>query len=297
MNQEIALTKPDSTFTMDTLRAQMEAAKRFVDSGLMPPEVNTPQKALVLMQAGRELGVPPTYAIRNVHIVKGKPVCSAELMLALVRRTYGPGAIRVGKTSNTSCTVQYREQGWDGVSEYTFTLDDAKAAGVANSGTWRAYPAAMLRARCISAVVRFAFPEAIAGLYTPEELGAEVVVTDEGHVNVIDVPSSPVEPLLGEIPGPTPIIDAERARAVEADPVAPSCDKARWNRAWHAAVKGTAYATEQGRHDFLDWFTEGACTSLSEYLETSNDEEAEALIATAIEQIRQADLKQPEPAF
>lgn len=191
-NNELVLSRPDPTLTEDGLRLMMAAAKRYVDSGLLPAEVNTPQKALVIMKAGRELGIPDTYALRNIHVVKGKPVCSSELLLALVRRTYGPGAIRVGKTSNTSCTVQYREQGWDGISEYTFTIEDAKQAGVASSNTWRSYPAAMLRARCISAVVRFAFPEAIAGLYTPEELGAEVLVTDDGGVQVVDVEPSNV---------------------------------------------------------------------------------------------------------
>lgn len=211
MVAELALTKPDPTLTEDGLRLMMAAAKRYVDSGLLPAEVNTPQKALVIMKAGRELGIPDTYALRNIHVVKGKPVCSSELLLALVRRTYGPGAIRVGKTSNTACTVQYREQGWDGISEYTFTIEDAKQAGVASSNTWRSYPAAMLRARCISAVVRFAFPEAIAGLYTPEELGAEVLVTDDGGVQVVDVEPSNVTPIRQEPAPPADDIDARLA--------------------------------------------------------------------------------------
>lgn len=211
MVAELALTKPDPTLTEDGLRLMMAAAKRYVDSGLLPAEVNTPQKALVIMKAGRELGIPDTYALRNIHVVKGKPSCSSELLLALVRRTYGPGAIRVGKTSNTACTVQYREQGWDGISEYTFTIEDAKQAGVASSNTWRSYPAAMLRARCISAVVRFAFPEAIAGLYTPEELGAEVLVTDDGGVQVVDVEPSNVTPIRQEPAPPADDIDARLA--------------------------------------------------------------------------------------
>ncbi len=212
MVAELALTTPAPTLTEDGLRLMMAAAKRYVDSGLLPAEVNTPQKALVIMKAGRELGIPDTYALRNIHVVKGKPSCSSELLLALVRRTYGPGAIRVGKTSNTACTVQYREQGWDGISEYTFTIEDAKQAGVTNSGTWRAYPAAMLRARCISAVVRFAFPEAIAGLYTPEELGAEVLVTDDGGVQVVELEPSNVTPIRQEAEAvPADDIDARLA--------------------------------------------------------------------------------------
>lgn len=216
MAVELALTKPDATMNEESLRVMMAAAQRYVASGLLPSEVNTPQKALLVMTAGRELGVPATYALRNIHVVKGKPVCSAELLLALVRRSYGPGAIRVGKTSNTACTVQYREQGWDGISEYTFSIDDAKQAGVTNNPTWRNYPGAMLRARAISAVVRFAFPECIAGLYTPEEMGAEVTVTDDGEVkvNVIEGDVVTDEPKNDEpLPPPFAYTKAERAEA------------------------------------------------------------------------------------
>jgi hypothetical protein len=221
MATELALTKPDPTMDRNTLITLMDAALRYCQSGLLPGEVNTPQKALVIMTAGRELGVPATYALRNIHVVKGKPVCSAELMLALVRRAYGPGAMRVGKTDNTACTVQYREQGWDGVSEYTFTIEDARQAGVAGGSSWKNYPAAMLRARCISAVVRFAFPECIAGLYTPEEMGAEVVVTDEGHVNVVEGDSRPLEALSDEYPNLTAQMEAERAADVSQRTVSP----------------------------------------------------------------------------
>jgi hypothetical protein len=295
MATELALTKPDPTMDEQTLRVLMAAADRYVKSGLLPAEVNTPQKALVIMTAGRELGVPATYALRNIHVVKGKPVCSAELMLALVRRAYGPGAMRVGKTTNTACTVQYREQGWDGISEYTFTIEDAKQAGVAGGSSWRNYPAAMLRARCISAVVRFAFPECIAGLYTPEEMGAEIVVTDEGLVNVVDSTARPLAALSDEHPNLTAQMEAERkAEVIQA------CDAALWNRRWHATVKGTRYATDDARHEFMRWYTDGATESLSGWLSASTDEEALTLIATVEEQIRvdaeQAE-RQPEPAF
>lgn len=257
MATDLALTKPDSTMNEESLRVLMAAAQRYVQSGLLPSEVNTPQKALVIMTAGRELGVPATYALRNIHIVKGKPVCSAELLLALVRRSYGPSAIRVAKTDNTACTVQYREQGWDGVSEYTFTIEDAKQAGVTGNTTWKNYPAAMLRARCISAVVRFAFAECIAGLYTPEEMGAEVVVTDDGHVQVVDVP--PSEPM--------------------------TCDKATYLAKWHTTVKGSRFENDETRHKFIGWFTNSATTSLSDFLDTADDGDADALIAAIVAQM------------
>lgn len=188
---DLALTRPDPTLTIDTLRAQMEAAKRFVDSGLLPSGIKTPQQALTIMQAGREIGVPPTYALRNIHVISGKPVASAELLMALVRRTYGQSAIRVKEATPTSCTVEYREQGWDGVSSLTFTIEDAERAKLSGKDTWKAYPRAMLRSRAVSEAVRTAFPECIAGLYTPEEMGADVVVTADGGVEIAPAHSEP----------------------------------------------------------------------------------------------------------
>lgn len=263
MAAELALTRPDPTMNEDALRVMMAAAQRYVASGLLPAEVNTPQKALVVMTAGREMGVPATYALRNIHVVKGKPVCSAELLLALVRRTYGPSAIRVAKTGNTACTVQYREQGWDGVSEYTFTIEDAKQAGVTNNPTWKAYPAAMLRARTISAVVRFAFPECIAGLYTPEELGASVTVDADGEVRIVD----------GEVVTPLP-----------ADPP-DLCDGQKFLARWHMAVRGTRFADDDTRHRFVAWYTDNEYDSLTAFLERSTHDEASALIVAVQDRI------------
>lgn len=208
--ETIALAKPDATLTIDTLRAQMEAAKRFVDSGLLPSAIKTPQQALTIMQMGRELGIPPTYALRNIHVINGKPVAAAELLMALVRRTYGQAAIRVKESSNDACTVEYREQGWDGVSSLTFSIEDAKRAKLDSKDVWRAYPRAMLRSRAVSEVVRTAFPECIANLYTPEELGADVQVTADGTVEFVDVAARPNLEVVPPSDGPPICVDCEK---------------------------------------------------------------------------------------
>lgn len=223
MTADLVLSKPNPVLDRDDLRTQMDAAMRFVQSGLLPSSIKTPQQALTIMQVGREIGVPPTYALRNIHVVNGKPVISAELLMALIRRTYGASAIRVGKTTSDVCVVQYREQGWDGVSEYEFSIEDAKRAGlVGKGGPWQQYPGAMLRARAISAVARMAFPEAIAGLYTPEELGADVVVTEQGEIEVAE-PERPALAVVTELRQPEPADDHDellaRARAAAAQAV------------------------------------------------------------------------------
>jgi hypothetical protein len=59
-----------------------------------------------------------------------------------------------------------------GSVEITWTIEQAKAANLSGKDVWKAYPRAMLRARCISEGIRTVFPSCIVGTYTPEEIDA-----------------------------------------------------------------------------------------------------------------------------
>ncbi len=52
----------------------------------------------------------------------------------------------------------------------TWTIEMAKRIGIANKDTWRNYPRAMMRARCISEGVRTVYPGIAVGIYTIEEV-------------------------------------------------------------------------------------------------------------------------------
>lgn len=180
---ESALAPRPSAMDANWWAMTKEQAGMLVRTGFLPQSIKSPEQAIAIMMKGAELGVPPMYALSNIVVVQGKPTCSAELMLALVRRDHGTNAIRVKHSDNQSCTVEWKE--WGEVNAYTFDIDDAKRAGLTNKGgVWTQYPAAMLRARCISAVCRMAFPESIAGMYVPDELGASVTIRDDGEMEV-----------------------------------------------------------------------------------------------------------------
>jgi hypothetical protein len=138
---------------------------------------------VALITKGRELGIPPMYALSNIAVIQGKPTANAELMLALIYRDHGDRAITFPESDGQACTIAYKRRSWPEAHTYSFTLDDAKQAGLMSNATWQKYPAAMLRARCVSAVARMAFPDSIAGMHLPEELGAEV---DEDGAPVIE---------------------------------------------------------------------------------------------------------------
>lgn len=157
-----------------------EQAAMLVKTGFLPETIRTPEQAVAIMLKGRELQLPPMYALSNIVVIKGKPVASAELLQALVYRDHGDNAMRIKQTDATVCTIEYRRRSWSHPETYSFTIEDAKAAGLTGNQTWQKYPQAMLRARCISAVARMAFADSIGGMYTPEEMGA--AVNGEGEI-------------------------------------------------------------------------------------------------------------------
>ena len=74
-------------------------------------------------------------------------------------------------------------------------MDDAKRAGLVKKDGWQFYPKAMLRARAITAGLRAVAPDIIAGIYDPEELGADVTVDGE----IVIPPAAPHSPALTAI--------------------------------------------------------------------------------------------------
>ncbi len=174
---EAAVTAPPSPAEWTAMKQQAAVIYR---SGMAPRSIKSAEQVLVIALKGRELGIPPMQALSHIHVVEGKPTLSAELMAALVLRA--GHRLRVVETSSESCTVEgERADDPDHPQRVAWTMEDARRAGVSNKGPWRSYPAAMLRARAISALCRFAFADVLMGAsYTPEELGAEV--DEEGWV-------------------------------------------------------------------------------------------------------------------
>jgi len=157
---------------LDAWGVMYAQAKTLVNSGFLPKSVNTPEKAIAIMMTGEELGIPKMLALRSIHIINGTPMLSADLMAGLVQREidrHGDGELRVMPPTADECTVHYRRWGRTQALSYTYTMKDAQRAGLHLRDSWKAHPAAMLKARAVSAVCRMEFPDIISGLYAPEE--------------------------------------------------------------------------------------------------------------------------------
>ena len=129
--------------------------------------VSTPDQALALMLVAQAEGRHPASAAKEYHIIKGRPALKADAMLARFQQAGGKVAWNDRSNDKVSATFSH-EQGGELV--VTWTLDDAKRAGLANGDNWKKYPRQMLSARVISEGVRAVYPSIVSGLYTPEEV-------------------------------------------------------------------------------------------------------------------------------
>lgn len=144
---------------------QVRLAEAFAKSGLFG--VKSSDQALTLMALCEAEGLHPATAVRDYHIINGRPAMKAEAMLARFLRNGGK--------------VEWHER-TDKVAEATFShpaggkvrvkwdLLMAKVAGLAGKEMYQKYPRQLLHARCVSEGVRSVDPQATGHQYTPEEV-------------------------------------------------------------------------------------------------------------------------------
>ncbi|MGD3112528.1 hypothetical protein [Streptomyces sp. YGL11-2] len=162
-----------------SVESKLDYCRAFAASGLLPRQFRgQPANLLYAVEYTESLGLHPMVAITGVHVIEGKPSASSALISALVRRAGHRLRIKGDATAAVAQVIRTDDPDW--TFEVRFTVEDARRAGLLGKDVWKKYPAAMLKARALSAVARDACEEALFGIhYTPEELGA--VVDQEGN--------------------------------------------------------------------------------------------------------------------
>jgi hypothetical protein len=173
-----------TAYTPTTPQSAYQMAQTLAQSGLLPNDINSPEKAFAIMAAGAELGIGPMTALRSIVMVKGKVTLSSELMLRLA--VNNGVTFRWDETTTERAELTLMRPGFDPFTS-AFSMDDAKRAQLAGRGPWKTYPANMLRARAISNAVRAYCPDLLTGVY---------------HTGELDEPSG--EPMIDVTPTPEP---------------------------------------------------------------------------------------------
>lgn len=169
--------------------------------GFVPSQfLGQPDSLAAVILTGIELGLGPMEAMRSLHVIEGRPTMSAEAMLARARRA--GVRTRWAETTAERATIEVTVPG-EKPQTMSFTMAEAKAAGLAGKGNWSKHPAAMLRARATSAAIR---------AFCPEVLGAGVYESESGEITD-GVPSDVIEATI--VPEAKPAAHPWKGRSIK----------------------------------------------------------------------------------
>jgi hypothetical protein len=140
-------------------------AENVAKSGLFG--VTTPQQALSLMLLAQAEGMHPGIAVRDYHIINGKPALKADAMLARFHKA--GGIVKWIEYDSKCCSATFTHP-QSGSLTVKWTVEMAEKAGIAKGTTWSKYPRQMLKARVISEGIRTIYPGVVIGQYTEEEV-------------------------------------------------------------------------------------------------------------------------------
>ena len=151
---------------VEVVRDVSTLANQIADTEFVPASMRgNPAAVTAAILTGREMGLGPMTSLQHIHIVKGKPGKSAEIMRALVLAA--GHQIREVEANDTRVVLEGRRIGEELWTRVQFTADQARRAQIQLGG----YPEDKLYARATTRLCRRKFADVVGGIVaTIEEL-------------------------------------------------------------------------------------------------------------------------------
>lgn len=208
-------------------------AERAAGSGMVPKDyVNKPAAICVAVMMGAELGISPMQSLINISVINGRPAVWGDAMLGLVQASGHMKDIAetiTGEGENRIATCVVWRVGRPHPVTQTFSVAQAKTAGLWGKNVWAQYPDRMLQMRARGFGLRDGFPDVLRGLLTIEEArDIPPILTDE------PIKSDSQK----DIVAPTTITGDAFKRPSEPTKVSPPAES-DWVRATVAALQAT----------------------------------------------------------
>lgn len=127
-------------------------------------------EAMACISYGRTLNMSPKLALTNTMVVNGTMTIWGDALPAVI---YQSGLMEYKEetfdatTMTAICTVKRKDMSRPEVR--TFSMEDAKIAGLWGKGVWQKYPKRMLQMRARTMALRDVFPDVLQGMITTEE--------------------------------------------------------------------------------------------------------------------------------
>lgn len=149
-------------------------AKAVCMAGMAPRGMDTPEKAMIAIMRGMEVGLTPFQALDKIAVVNGRPTIWGDGAMALVR---GSGICEYvsedieGEGDARVAMCEAKRKGDPRPVTRKFSVADAKKAGLwGKAGPWQQFPERMLQMRARAFCLRDLFADVLGGLYLKEEI-------------------------------------------------------------------------------------------------------------------------------
>lgn len=128
-----------------------------------------PEAVVAAILTGREMGIGPMQALRQIHMIDGRPAFAADLMLSKMRQ--GGVVILDSESTKDRAWIKARRSDTGEEAEVEWTHADAAEAGLLTKKNYQRYPADMLWARCVGRLARRLGSDLLGGnVYAAEEV-------------------------------------------------------------------------------------------------------------------------------
>jgi hypothetical protein len=178
-------------YSPDILEHMKTVANTIWESGRVARDyIKNPQTVLLVMQKGRDLGIPPLVALDHLRQFRdgGPWACSFDLAKALV--TAAGGSIIIKKEDDFGAQVEVTREGRPPHVE-TVTMEDFERSGQANKDTCKKYPRQMLRASATRRALMIVWPDKFAGVIPADDMELE---QDDVSIDPADVTADDARP-------------------------------------------------------------------------------------------------------
>jgi len=221
MSENTQIVKPatlqmtERGVSLKTFEEAFRFSTAVVKSGLAP-KGDTAEAVLVKLQTGAELGLTPMRALSGIVVVNGKPTLEGHLALGLIRASGVCAYFKMehsGEGDTRSCTVSFKRRDTGEEGSVSFSMADARRAGLAGKDTYKSYADDMLGWKAVSRAAKRYFSDVTNGLDVADHVADDTraAQTTDAPVERAALPPPPAEP--------DPVFDALESQRLDAEMV------------------------------------------------------------------------------
>jgi len=141
--------------------------------GGIAPKGYTVEKTQAILMMAMERGIPPIFGLQTIApLPSGKLMIEGKALLSLIHQSgklADAPKFEYTNADGMTCTITMKRKGHATPYVQSFSLEDAKIAGLTGKDNWKKYPKIMLKWRALALIANEAFPDVCAGMVTPDE--------------------------------------------------------------------------------------------------------------------------------